>query len=139
MLHLIWYIIVGLIAGWAAKSLMHMHLSLLWTIGLGIVGSIIGGLVTHIFSRPRPGAQFHPAGIIVSILGALLVLWLWHKYKLHIPAGYFRQDLGSALLHCAVALAKEDVPCAARISVPCELLGTYVSTRRNRESQKKQR
>ena len=87
MLHLIWYIIVGLIAGWAAKSVMHMHMSLMWTIGLGIVGSIIGGLVTHIFSRPRPGAQFHPAGIIVSILGALLVLWLWHKYKLHIPAG----------------------------------------------------
>jgi len=87
MLHLIWYIIVGLIAGWAAKSLMHMHMSLMWTIGLGIVGSIIGGLVTHIFSRPKEGAQFHPAGIIVSILGALLVLWLWHKFKLHIPAG----------------------------------------------------
>jgi uncharacterized membrane protein YeaQ/YmgE (transglycosylase-associated protein family) len=87
MLHLIWYIIVGLIAGWAAKSLMHMHMSILWTIGLGIVGSVVGGLVTHIFSRPKEGAQFHPAGIIVSILGALLVLWLWHKYKLHIPAG----------------------------------------------------
>ena len=87
MLHLIWYIIVGLIAGWAAKSVMHMHMSLLWTIGLGLVGSIVGGLVTHIFSRPGPGARFHPAGIIVSILGALLVLWLWHHFKLHIPAG----------------------------------------------------
>src|SRR5207244_10970380 len=91
MLHLIWYIIVGLIAGWAAKSLMHMRMSLMWTIGLGFVGSIIGGLVNHIFSRPKLGAQFHPAGIIVSILGALLVLWLWHKFKLHIPAGYFRR------------------------------------------------
>jgi uncharacterized membrane protein YeaQ/YmgE (transglycosylase-associated protein family) len=36
MLHLIWYIIVGLIAGWAAKSIMHMHMSLVWTIVLGI-------------------------------------------------------------------------------------------------------
>jgi uncharacterized membrane protein YeaQ/YmgE (transglycosylase-associated protein family) len=87
MLHLIWYIIVGLIAGWAAKSLMHMHMSLMWTVILGIVGSVVGGLVTHIFSRPKEGAQFHPAGIIVSILGALLVLWLWHHFKLHIPAG----------------------------------------------------
>src|SRR5260370_31791545 len=77
MLHLIWYIIVGLIAGWAAKSVMHMHMSILWTIGLGIVGSVVGGLVTHIFSRPKEGAQFHPAGIIVSILGALLGFWLW--------------------------------------------------------------
>jgi len=87
MLHLIWYIIVGLIAGFVAKSVMHMHMTLLWTIVLGVVGSIVGGLVTHLFSRPKEGAQFHPAGIIVSILGALLVLFLWHKYKLHIPAG----------------------------------------------------
>src|SRR5205823_4734288 len=87
MLHLIWYIIVGLIAGVVAKSVMHMHMTLLWTIVLGIVGSIIGGLVTHLFSRPREGGQFHPAGIIVSILGALLVLFLWHKFKLRIPAG----------------------------------------------------
>jgi uncharacterized membrane protein YeaQ/YmgE (transglycosylase-associated protein family) len=87
MLHLIWYIIVGLIAGFVAKSILHTHLTLLWTIVLGIVGSIVGGLVTHLFSAPKPGAQFHPAGMIVSILGALLVLFLWHKYKLHIPRG----------------------------------------------------
>jgi uncharacterized membrane protein YeaQ/YmgE (transglycosylase-associated protein family) len=87
MLHLIWYIIVGLIAGFVAKSVMHMHMTLLWTVVLGIVGSIVGGLVTHLFMRPKPGAQFHPAGIIVSILGAILVLFLWHKFKLHIPAG----------------------------------------------------
>jgi uncharacterized membrane protein YeaQ/YmgE (transglycosylase-associated protein family) len=85
MLHLIWYIIVGLIAGYAAKSIMHMHLTLLWTIVLGLIGSIVGGLVTHLFSRPREGARFHPAGIIVSILGALVVLFVWHKYRLHIP------------------------------------------------------
>jgi uncharacterized membrane protein YeaQ/YmgE (transglycosylase-associated protein family) len=87
MLHLIWYIIVGLIAGFVAKSVMHMHMTLLWTIVLGLVGSILGGLVTHLFTRPKPGAAFHPAGIIVSILGALVVLFLWHKYKLHIQAG----------------------------------------------------
>ena len=87
MLHLIWYINVGLIAGFVAKSVMHMHMTLLWTIVLGLVGSILGGLITHIFLRPKEGARYHPAGIIVSILGALLVLWLWHKYKLHIPAG----------------------------------------------------
>ena len=87
MLHLLWYIIVGLIAGFVAKSVMHMHMTLLWTIVLGLVGSILGGLVTHMFSPPKPGAQFHPAGIIFSILGSLLVLFLWHKYKLHIPAG----------------------------------------------------
>ena len=66
---------------------MHMHLTLLWTVVLGIVGSVVGGLVTHVFSPPREGAPLHPAGIIVSILGALLVLFLWHKFRLHIPVG----------------------------------------------------
>ena len=62
MLHLIWYIIVGLIAGVVAKSAMHMHMLFLWTIVLGIVGSIVGGLITHLIFRPREGASFHPAG-----------------------------------------------------------------------------
>jgi uncharacterized membrane protein YeaQ/YmgE (transglycosylase-associated protein family) len=53
MLHLIWYIIVGLIAGVVAKMVMHMHITLLWTIVLGIVGSVVGGSVTHLFSPRR--------------------------------------------------------------------------------------
>ena len=86
MLHLIWYLIVGLIAGVVAKSVMHMHLTLVWTIILGIIGSLVGGCVTHMFSRPREGAQFHPAGIIFSILGAVLVLFICVKLRIHLPA-----------------------------------------------------
>ena len=86
MLHLIWYIIVGLIAGLVAKSALHMHLTLFWTIALGLVGSVVGGLITHLFTRPREGSPFHPAGIIFSIRGSLLVLFLWNKLNLHIPA-----------------------------------------------------
>jgi len=84
MFHLIWYVIVGLIAGFVAKSVMHLHLTLLWTILLGLVGSIIAGFATHLFIRPRGGAQFHPAGIVFSILGALLVLFVWSKFNLHV-------------------------------------------------------
>jgi uncharacterized membrane protein YeaQ/YmgE (transglycosylase-associated protein family) len=84
MFHLIWYIIVGLIAGFAAKSVMHLHLTLLWTIVLGLIGSVVAGFVTHLFIRPRGGAQFHPAGIIFSILGALLVLFVWSKLNLRV-------------------------------------------------------
>ena len=52
MIHLIWYIVVGLIAGVIAKSVMHVHMTSFWTIVLGIIGSIIGGAVTTCF-RPR--------------------------------------------------------------------------------------
>jgi uncharacterized membrane protein YeaQ/YmgE (transglycosylase-associated protein family) len=84
MIHLIWYIIVGLIAGFTAKSVMHTHLTLLWTMVLGLVGSLVGGFVTHLFSRPREGAQFHPAGIIFSVVGAIVVLFVWYKLNLHL-------------------------------------------------------
>jgi uncharacterized membrane protein YeaQ/YmgE (transglycosylase-associated protein family) len=87
MLHLIWYVIIGFVAGCIAKALMHTHLSITWTVVLGIVGSIIGGAVTHLFYPPSAGGRFHPGGVIVSILGALLVLYLWHRFRLQIPRG----------------------------------------------------
>ena len=76
MLHLIWYIIVGFIAGFTAKSVLHLNMTLFWTILIGLVGSIVGGFIVHLFDRPKPEANYHPAGIIVSILSALLLLWL---------------------------------------------------------------
>ena len=84
MFHLIWYIIVGLIAGLIAKSVMHVQMTIVWTIVLGIIGSIIGGAVTHLFWRPGSG-RFHPAGIIFSTLGAILVLFIYYKLKIHFP------------------------------------------------------
>jgi uncharacterized membrane protein YeaQ/YmgE (transglycosylase-associated protein family) len=82
MLHLLWYIIVGLIAGFVAKSVMHLHLTIFWTILLGLVGSIVGGFIVHLFDRPKPEANYHPAGIVVSILFALLLLWLLSEIPL---------------------------------------------------------
>jgi uncharacterized membrane protein YeaQ/YmgE (transglycosylase-associated protein family) len=83
MLHIIWYIIVGFIAGFVARLIMHMHMDFLLTTLLGIVGSIVGGLIARLFSRPRDGALFHPAGIILSIVGALIVLFVFNKIGPH--------------------------------------------------------
>jgi uncharacterized membrane protein YeaQ/YmgE (transglycosylase-associated protein family) len=84
MFHLIWYILIGLIAGVIAKSAMHVHMTIFWTIVLGLIGSLLGGALTHMFARPTD-ARFHPAGIIVSILGALLVLFICIKLHIHFP------------------------------------------------------
>ena len=84
MLHLLWYIIVGLIAGVIAKTVMHEHMTIFWTILLGIVGSLLGGAVTHMFSRPA-NAQYHPAGLIFSTLGAILVLFACYKLNIQFP------------------------------------------------------
>jgi uncharacterized membrane protein YeaQ/YmgE (transglycosylase-associated protein family) len=84
MFHLIWYILVGLVAGVIAKSVMHAHMTIFWTIALGIIGSIIGGAVTHMFLRPT-NERYHPAGLIFSTLGAILVLFICYKLKIHFP------------------------------------------------------
>jgi len=51
---------------------------------LGIIGSIIGGAVTHMFSHPTTG-RFHLAGIIFSTLGAILLLYICLKLHIHFP------------------------------------------------------
>ncbi|MGC2466163.1 MAG: hypothetical protein WA517_13280, partial [Candidatus Acidiferrum sp.] len=62
MFHLLWYVLIGLIAGVIAKSVMHVHMTIFWTTVLGIIGSILGGGVAHMFSRPT-NERYHPAGL----------------------------------------------------------------------------
>jgi uncharacterized membrane protein YeaQ/YmgE (transglycosylase-associated protein family) len=79
VIHFIWSIIIGLIVGLIARALMPgtQHLGLLATMLLGIVGSLVGGVLGSLISRPRQGSWFHPAGFFLSIVGALVVLFLW--------------------------------------------------------------
>jgi uncharacterized membrane protein YeaQ/YmgE (transglycosylase-associated protein family) len=84
MFHLIWYVFIGLISGVIAKSVMHEHMTIFWTIVLGIVGSIIGGGITHMISGSKNN-RYHPAGLIFSTLGAILVLFISFKLRLHLP------------------------------------------------------
>jgi uncharacterized membrane protein YeaQ/YmgE (transglycosylase-associated protein family) len=83
MLHIIWYIILGFIAGLIARLIMHMHMDFLLTTLLGIVGSIVGGLIARLFSKPRDEALVHPAGLILSIIGAVIVLFVFNKVGPH--------------------------------------------------------
>jgi uncharacterized membrane protein YeaQ/YmgE (transglycosylase-associated protein family) len=81
MLHIIWSIIVGFIIGLIARAIMPgmQHLGFIMTTLLGIGGSILGGLIARLFSKPEPGSSFHPAGLIMSIIGALILLFIWGK------------------------------------------------------------
>lgn len=81
MLHIIWYIIVGFIVGLIARAVLPgvQHLGFIMTTLLGIGGSIVGGLIGRLFSKPEPGVTFHPAGLILSIIGAIILLFIWGK------------------------------------------------------------
>jgi len=78
---IIWTIIVGLIVGAIARWIMPgtQNMSWIMTSILGIVGSMVGGLVGSLIWK-SPDGKFHPAGWILSILGALLVLWAYLKF-----------------------------------------------------------
>jgi uncharacterized membrane protein YeaQ/YmgE (transglycosylase-associated protein family) len=82
MLHLLWMFIVGIIVGALARLIMpgEQHLGIIMTGVLGIAGSIVGGFIARIFSRPPEGAPFHPAGIVMSVIGAIIVLYAWNQF-----------------------------------------------------------
>jgi uncharacterized membrane protein YeaQ/YmgE (transglycosylase-associated protein family) len=82
MLHIIWSIIVGFIIGLIARAIMPgaQNLGFIMTTIVGIVGSILGGLIARMFSRPEPGTPFHAAGFIMSIIGALILLFLIGRF-----------------------------------------------------------
>jgi uncharacterized membrane protein YeaQ/YmgE (transglycosylase-associated protein family) len=86
MLHIIWHIIVGFVVGLVARAVMPgaQNLNILYTTLLGIVGGVLGGLIARLFSKPEPGSAFHPAGFIMSVIGAVIVLFLWTRLA---PAG----------------------------------------------------
>jgi len=68
-------LLVGLIAGAIARLLVPGRdpMGLLGTIGLGVVGSFVGGFLQNlIFFHTL--TLFHPSGIIGSIIGSIIVL-----------------------------------------------------------------
>jgi uncharacterized membrane protein YeaQ/YmgE (transglycosylase-associated protein family) len=79
LLHIIWSIIVGFVAGLIARAIMHGPdpMGFLATSALGIVGSFVGGFVGNLLWRPA-GADYHPGGFLLSVVGALIVLFVVH-------------------------------------------------------------
>ena len=78
-------IVVGLIAGAVARLVVpgRQNLSIPMTILLGIVGSFVGGFLGYLLfgnSSGGGGSGFlQPAGIIGSIIGAIIVLLVYLK------------------------------------------------------------
>lgn len=76
-------IIVGLIAGALARLIMPGKdpMSIWMTILLGIAGSFVGGFIGNLIWHPAGGGYFHPGGILLSLVGAILLLWLWRMIR----------------------------------------------------------
>lgn len=72
-------VIVGLIAGVIARLLVPGRdpMGILATMALGIVGSFIGGFLENLIQYHTLSVKnFHPAGLIGSVIGAIVLLLL---------------------------------------------------------------
>ncbi|KQR46118.1 putative membrane protein YeaQ/YmgE (transglycosylase-associated protein family) [Frigoribacterium sp. PvP120] len=73
-------LVIGLVAGFIARAVVpgKQNLSIVATIVLGVVGSFVGGLLGFLLFQHDPtDGFFQPAGIIGSIIGAIVVLVIW--------------------------------------------------------------
>ncbi len=73
-------LVIGLLAGALARLLVpgKQNLSVPMTIVLGVVGSFVGGLLGYLlFGKDAAQGFLQPAGIIGSIIGAIIVLVIW--------------------------------------------------------------
>jgi uncharacterized membrane protein YeaQ/YmgE (transglycosylase-associated protein family) len=81
MFHILWSIIVGFFAGLIARAVYPgaNPMGLVETTLLGIGGSIVGGLIARLIWKHKPGQKFHAGGFLLSIIGALVLLFLWQR------------------------------------------------------------
>ena len=73
---LIYLVIVGALAGYLATRLMRIEANPLVTVGIGVAGALVGGLVLQ-------GVLAFLGllgGIIGAVLGALALIWAYQKF-----------------------------------------------------------
>ena len=81
MMHYVWMFVVGIVVGAIARLIMPgtQNFGILLTGVLGIAGSFLGGFIARLFSKPPEGSPVHPAGIIMSVIGALILLFIMNR------------------------------------------------------------
>jgi len=81
-MHYVWMFVVGIVVGLIARFIMpgSNHMGLILTGVLGIVGSFVGGFIVRLFSKtPVDSTKVQPAGIVMSVVGALIVLFIYNR------------------------------------------------------------
>lgn len=74
---LLLFVLFGLVVGFLARAILpgRQSMGLIMTAVLGMVGSLLGGFIGSMISGDDV-ARVHSAGLIGSVLGALVVLAL---------------------------------------------------------------
>jgi len=73
----IWWLIVGLIAGWLTGKIMGGGGGVLMDIILGLVGALAGGFLMSLLGFSSEGGMIYT--IFVAVIGAIIVTWIYRK------------------------------------------------------------
>jgi uncharacterized membrane protein YeaQ/YmgE (transglycosylase-associated protein family) len=73
----IWWLIVGLIAGGLTGKLMGGGGGVLMDIILGLIGALAGGFLMSLVGFKAEGGMIYT--ILVAVIGAIVVTWLYRK------------------------------------------------------------
>ena len=80
MFNIIWWVIVGLIAGFATGKIMKGEgFGTLTDIVLGIAGALVGGFIMRLLGFAGEGGMIYT--ILVAIGGAALLTWIVRLIK----------------------------------------------------------
>ncbi len=79
MFRILWWIVVGLVAGWATGKIMRGGgYGTAMDIVIGIAGALVGGWIMHLMGFSREGGLIYT--ILVAIGGAVLLTFLFRLF-----------------------------------------------------------
>ncbi|HTH42068.1 MAG TPA: GlsB/YeaQ/YmgE family stress response membrane protein [Terracidiphilus sp.] len=74
-MHILWWIIVGVIAGWATGKIMRGGGYGFWLdLILGIIGALVGGFIARHLGLAQSGGMIYT--ILVALFGAIVVVFI---------------------------------------------------------------
>ncbi|MEY2928112.1 MAG: hypothetical protein RL367_2589 [Pseudomonadota bacterium] len=78
MFNIIGILISGAIIGALARYFYPGEVPMAWwmSIAIGIAGSVLGGFLSRLFSKPTDGQALHRAGCLGSIIGAVIIIYI---------------------------------------------------------------
>ena len=75
------WLVVGLIAGWIASAVTRSSHGVLGDIGIGLAGSVIGGVLYELITNHTAGGPFSLTRIGVAIVGSVILLALVKAFR----------------------------------------------------------
>jgi len=77
MISLIYFLLIGLAAGWLASQVMGGNAGLLKLMIVGVIGSFVGGFLIRLlgFSKKGPVAE-----VLTAALGAIVLVYLIRRF-----------------------------------------------------------